>query len=243
MVSYEVLADTQPVMETKACSECFSPVRCEVVEFLGRRLSFEVLCNDCSAALAAKAAREAARARTERLAEAFDAMCPPLYRESDPLRLAGPFLRESEAWEFSPEGLGFIGAAGTGKTRCAWRLLKRLHFAGRRVYGLTATAYAKACADQFHDNLEVKASAEAVLMRCLRVEVLLLDDMGKQRFTERAEMELFALLEHRTGSLLPTIWTANAEKGDLKKMLSPDRAEPLIRRLVEFSKVVRGGDK
>lgn len=243
MVANAVLTDTEPVIEVGACSECFTPMRTEVISFLGRRLDYAVLCECCQRRLTSEREAEEARNRAGRLAKAFDAMCPPLYRESDPRRLAGAFLRESEAWEFSPEGLGFIGAAGTGKTRCAWRLLRRLHFAGKRVYGLTATAYAKACADQFHDAPEVKAGAEAVLGRCRRVEVLLLDDMGKQRFTERAEMELFALLEERTGNLLPTLWTANAEKGDLKKMLSPDRAEPLIRRLVEFTKVVRGGDK
>ena len=243
MVADAVLTDTKRVVEVSACGECFSPMQTEVISFLGRRLEYAVLCESCQQRLAAERDAEEARNRAERLADAFDAMCPPLYRESDPQRLAGAFLRECEAWEFSPEGLGFIGAPGTGKTRCAWRLLRRLHFAGRRVYGLTATAYAKACADQFHDDPEVKAGAEAVLRRCQRVEVLLLDDMGKQRFTERAEMELFALLEHRTGNLLPTVWTANAEKGDLKKMLSADRAEPLIRRLVEFSRVVRGGDK
>jgi hypothetical protein len=57
--------------------------------------------------------------------------------------------------------------------------------------------------------------------------------------TERAELELFDLLEHRSSHELPIIWTANAERGALKQMLSPDRGEPILRRLSEFTKIIK----
>lgn len=235
----EVSADTQPVMETKACMKCFAPVECEVIEIMGRTLQFDVLCPECQAEYDARCEQERRDADARKAQEAFDAMCPPLYRSSDPKRIPAAFLREIEAWQLGDQGIGLIGPAGTCKTRAAWMLLKRLHFAGVCVYGLTATAFAKSCANQWADNPEAQAAAEHVIERCHSAAVLLLDDMGKQKFTERAETELFALLEYRTSHLLPTIWTANAEKGTLKEMLSPDRGEPILRRLVEFSKVVR----
>jgi DNA replication protein DnaC len=69
--------------------------------------------------------------------------------------------------------------------------------------------------------------------------VLLLDDLGKAKMTERSELELFDLLEHRSSHALPIFWTANAEKGALKQMLSPDRGEPILRRLSEFTKIIK----
>jgi len=239
VIETEMLADTQPIVEIKACAECFSPVECQVVEVFGRRLQFEILCDECHARYSERMALETASAKRRRAREAFDAMCAPLYRDSDPSRIPVAFVREIEAWEVGPEGVGFVGRAGCGKTRAAWMLLKRLHFAGHGVFGLTATQFSKACAEQWNDDNAVRARAAELLARCVDAEILLLDDMGKQKFTERAETELFALLEHRTSHLVPTIWTANAERGTLKEMLSPDRGEPILRRLVEFSKVVR----
>ena len=174
----------------------------------------------------------------ERRKEAFNALCPPLYRESDPKRIPAAFLRECAAWEVSPQGLGFVGIAGSCKTRAAWMLLKRLHMSGVRVFGITATQFAKACADQWHDNPQAKALAEDTLTRCRRTKVLLLDDLGKNKMTERAELELFDLLEHRTSHEMPVIWTANAGGAEFKKMLSPDRGEPILRRLAEFTNII-----
>ncbi len=80
--------------------------------------------------------------------------------------------------------------------------------------------------------------AHARLERIMKVRALLLDDLGKQKFTERAEMELYNLLEYRTSHKLTTLWTANGSGSDLLAKLSKDRGEPILRRLSEFSEVV-----
>lgn len=228
------------VATVQACAtpECFNSVPVPSEDFVKFFSTMKILCEDCDLRRIEMLKQEQALLEQQRRQEAFHALCPPLYRESDPKRLPAAFLRECEAWEVSPMGLGFVGIAGTGKTRAAWMLLKRLHFSGVRVFGLTATAFAKACADQWHDNNQAKALAEDTLTRCRRTKVLLLDDLGKQKMTERAELELFDLLEHRTSHELPVIWTANAGRETLKQMLSPDRGEPILRRLAEFTKVV-----
>ena len=238
MVIEEIVENQEPVVEIRACSECFTPMECRVVEVFGRRLNFEVLCEPCAEKKRLECEAEEARLCAERLLKRFESLCPPLYRSSDPQRIPAAFLREIEAWQVSPRGLGFVAVAGRGKTRAAWMLLRRLHFTGHRVHGITATQFAKASADQWHDDPAVKAAALSRMEACRGAEVLLLDDLGKQKFTERAETELFDLLEHRTSHELPIVWTANAGKDELKKMLSPDRGEPILRRLVEFSKVV-----
>lgn len=222
-----------------ASESCYNSVPAPSEDLVRIFPNLKVLCEECDLRRIEKLKQEQAEEEQERRQEAFNAICPPLYRESDSQRIPAAFLRECEAWEFGSEGLGFIGLAGCGKTRAAWMLLKRLHFSGVRVFGITATGFAKACADQWHDDPQAKALAEDTLTRCRRTKVLLLDDLGKNKFTERAELELFDLLEHRSSHGLPIIWTANAGRETLKQMLSPDRGEPILRRLVEFSKVVR----
>jgi DNA replication protein DnaC len=228
------------VMTYQPCAseECFESVPLPDENVSRYFPNLRVLCEDCLARHSEKLRAEQAAEEQERRQEAFHALCPPLYRQSDPERIPSAFLRECEAWQYNPVGMGLVGPAGCGKTRAAWILLKRLHFSGLRVFGITSTGFAKACADQWHDNPQAKALAEDTLTRCRRTKVLLLDDLGKQKMTERSELELFDLLEHRSSHELPIIWTANAAKGDLRKMLSSDRGEPILRRLSEFTNII-----
>ena len=228
------------VAAVQACAteSCFNSVAAPSEDFVRYFAQVKILCDDCDRKLTEKIVQEQAAEEQERRQEAFNALCPPLYRQSDPERIPAAFLSECEAWQYNPVGIGLVGPAGCGKTRAAWVLLKRLHMSGIRAFGITATAFAKACADQWHDNAQAKALAEDTLTRCRRTKLLLLDDLGKQKMTERSELELFDLLEHRSSHELPVVWTANAAKGDLRKMLSSDRGEPILRRISEFTKVV-----
>ena len=227
-----------PALQACATESCFNSVPVPSEDFVKFFSTMKILCEDCDLRRIEMLKQEQALLEQQRRQEAFNAICPPLYRQSDPERIPATFLRECEAWQYNPVGIGLVGPAGCGKTRAAWMLLKRLHFSGVRVYGITATAFAKACADQWHDDSQAKGMAEDTLTRCRRTKVLLLDDLGKQKMTERSELELFDLLEHRSSHELPVIWTANAAKGDLRKMLSSDRGEPILRRLSEFTNII-----
>ena len=66
----------------------------------------------------------------------------------------------------------------------------------------------------------------------------MLDDLGKAKLTERAEAELFGLVEHRIANLKPLIVTTNFVGDKLSDKLSEDRATPLVRRLREFNECV-----
>jgi DNA replication protein DnaC len=57
--------------------------------------------------------------------------------------------------------------------------------------------------------------------------------------TERGETELYDVLEHRTTNLKPTIITTNASGEQLKKMLSDDRRQPILRRIADFSQIIK----
>jgi len=184
----------------------------------------------------------------------WQAISPPLYRTSDTSRFPDMLVKAIAAHDIaSTTGIGFVGPAGTCKTRAAYVLLRRFHDAGREVSAIAAPDFATAAGEQFDNSVirefslgpirRVSDVAKATLSRCKIVPVLFIDDLGKGKMTERAEIELFNVLEARTSNMLQTVWTSNAGSSELAAMLSPDRRDPILRRLVEFSEIVSTGGR
>ena len=67
----------------------------------------------------------------------------------------------------------------------------------------------------------------------------MIDDLGKGKMTDRAEAELYDLLEFRSSHKLPIIWTSNSDARGLLSMFSADRGDAIIRRLAEFSNIIK----
>lgn len=222
------------------CGEnCFEVVEIPVISVFNRTMKWNVLCNECEQKAIQRQEQDAAESRRNRLKTLFEAICPPLYRETDLKRIYEPFAEIARSWQFCPTGVLLEGQAGTGKTRAAWHLVKRMVAKGHSCYGLTATQFAKYAADQWHSNAEDKSMALEAMDRCRSTSILLLDDLGKQKMTERGETELYDVLEHRTNNLQPTIVTTNATYDQLRKMLSEDRCQPIIRRISDFSTIIK----
>jgi DNA replication protein DnaC len=237
----EVSNDTATVRkrETRPCAECFTAVEADVIEIAGRRIEFTVVCDECEAKLLRLDERQENEEKMARLKKEFNDLCPPLYQDTDLTRIYSGFARAATHWPYGAKGVTLIGPAGEGKTRAAWMLLKRIHMTGKKVYGLTGTQLGKFAADQWHSRAEEKRNAEEAIDRCRQCSLLLIDDLGKQKFTERAELELYDILEYRTSHLKPTVVTANSDGKELLNMLSEDRGEPILRRIQEFSTTIR----
>jgi len=169
----------------------------------------------------------------------FHDACLPLYRESDTSRFSKKLLTAINEYTVTPQGLGFVGKPGECKTRAMFILLRRLIMDdGVYCKAVSTPKFATLCANQFSDNFQAKEDAEKKMKSFQSCDVLFIDDLGKNKMTERAEVELYDLLETRTGKMIPTLWTANAASGELLAMFSKDRGEAILRRLAEFSKVI-----
>jgi len=140
---------------------------------------------------------------------------------------------DDESVELQKSNILLIGPTGAGKTRCAYLLLKRLLDEGRRIVAFDCVRFGHDCARRFRDG-----SGEDWSDGLAKVDLVFFDDLGKGRFTERVEAELFAVVERRLANKLPCIVTTNMTGRSLVAKASHERGEPLVRRLRESCRVV-----
>src|SRR5687767_13753502 len=104
------------------------------------------------------------------------------------VREAGANAEQAMDWRYNPKGLLLAGSTGKCKTRVLWMLLKRLHV---------------------EDGYSFKVVDWHVMQRAImdnklfstwereffNADVVAIDDLGKVRFSDRLESELFSLIE------------------------------------------------
>ncbi len=168
--------------------------------------------------------------------DTFYAICPPLYRFSDRERLPCGLdkLQQALAWQYGERGLLLHGPTGNGKTRVAWLLLRRLHFAGHGIIAFDAVSFSHEVARHFGPNGDGYGWARKIYT----APIVFLDDVGKCRLTERGEAELFGLVETRTANGKPIIATTNLVGDTLANAMRQDTGTPLARRLREFCECI-----
>ncbi len=224
-------------MTSGNCRKCGKTISWELSEDLaklGKNIA-PTLCNACADRLL----QEAKEAEVQKRADEWRLICPPRYQDTDFGHISMPSttkVRDVLDWDYGPKGLVIHGRTRRCKSRVAWHLLKRLMLEGRWVEAVSATRFARDCAEAWGIGGSAPSSWARPIVTC---DVWFLDDLGKEKLTERVESDLFAIIEERFAHLRPIILTLNAEADELKKMFhSPDRAEPFIARLREFCKPV-----
>ena len=109
-------------------------------------------------------------------------VCPPLYRDTDVTRLLSK-LQQALSNGDGNIGLGFSGDAGAGKTRAAYLALKRGLDDGKTVDPITGTQLHRLLLDLHGDTRQVRSTARERCRELRKVGMLLIDDLGKQKFT------------------------------------------------------------
>lgn len=131
---------------------------------------------------------------------------PELFADTETERLG---LLERIAQEWRPQGRGLLihGTTRKGKTRTAWYIANRLwnenKFKNKYLFLTMFELEARLVASWG------KESWDKTMLHMTHIPLLFLDDMGKEKMTDRMASCLFALIDQRTMHRRPTIITTN----------------------------------
>lgn len=170
---------------------------------------------------------------------AWRAITPVEYREYDPEKLpaeAGALRAAAALWvdKQVPRWLLLTGPPGIGKTRIAFHALRKLATRGASQLYVRASQFDRWASSQFQQG----SDAASRIQQCHHASHLLLDDLGKGKLTDRAEAELYDLIEHRSAHRLPLILTTNLPVMHLP-WCSTDRGAAIVGRILDNSSVPR----
>lgn len=178
--------------------------------------------------------QERNRRRLDALREKWDAICPPIYQETDDNLIDDE--KQNAIFGWNPEdkkNLWIQGPSGTQKTRLAFMRLGQLHFSGWGCFAVNVVELANSLA------IADGAEREEKIEKLAKYAVLLLDDMGKEPNTQQVTSSLYLLAEKRLANKRVTIITSNSQT---RAKTKDDTEYPTYRRLmencvmVEFSK-------
>lgn len=111
-------------------------------------------------------------------------------------------------------GLTITGPRGNGKTLLAYLILKEAIARGSEVY---ATSFTQMI-DTFADGWRDRASAQWFNQRLRDVEILFIDDLGRERNKGSGSVGdnmLETVIRHRVGCQMPTIITSNIDSAQI----------------------------
>lgn len=174
----------------------------------------------------------------------FATVCPRSYQDTRPDLLPDPAAFHAISAKLREEsvkiGAGLIGLPGYGKTRMMWEVLRGVVLeTGQRITAYDAIGFASACSAS---ALEGGASVNALVDHLSNVDILALDDLGKERLTPARGEIYFAIIERRTANKKALFFTSNYDgKGLVSRWGGddPTTATAIVRRLREFCHVVK----
>lgn len=108
---------------------------------------------------------------------------------------------------FDGKSLYIHGPNGTGKTTFAANLAKALVNMGRSVLMRNSK--------QLTEDFKSAMSDQAILDRLYGVDVLVIDDLGKEHATDYSLSMLYLVIETRYAKMAPTVVTSNYSRGQL----------------------------
>jgi len=228
---------------TTKCDECaeeFEYFEPDPNMGLNKDLFIPRYCESCFDKQTEKVRQDIIIANKEKLENDFWNEVPKeLFHDTSIGRLNAIIVSTINSWKHGPKGLGMMGKSGEGKTRAAVLILKDNHYLGRSICYMKAVKLTQYARDQFSDDSEIRNTARKRIKKTYKCNLLLLDDIGKGRLTASAEELLFDIIDERSEKGLPIIWTSNASGKELHAMFSLDKADAILRRLSEFSTVVK----
>lgn len=215
---------TEEMTLCRVCKNPFPSQKAEM-EVAGAMIKFaQTACDDCIEEYEART--KESRTKLGRIP--WEEIAPPLYQqkfEMDLLpELTRPVATKVFEWKNGPRGVGLIGNSRTGKTPIMFELMRRWYETGASVMLSSGVEFASQVGS-------LGSGRETVIQRAQNCDMLFLDDIGKEKFTERVEADLYAVLEHRRRYLRPVFATVNSRGDVIAGKMSADGGIPIVNRL------------
>lgn len=154
--------------------------------------------------------------------------------------VATDYIKNFREYFTQGKGLYLEGPCGTGKTHLAIAIALAIINTGVPVICKTSIDILGDIKRCYERNSEV--TEEEVLEAYKTVDLLIIDDLGKEQVTEWSVPVLYSILNERYEAFLPTIITTNYNTTALAEKLSAkgdaETATAIISRFVESSKRV-----
>jgi DNA replication protein DnaC len=174
---------------------------------------------------------------------AWLAFCPKLYRNTNVRKLRAPIvmIKRVISHPICERGLRIVGPTGIGKTRLAYMMLKRFYLDGVSMKTFDSTEFGSQASAAFRDGRE-----RDFFKMMVEPEVLFLDDLGKNKNTERVIEALFTVVDRRGARQKPILFTMQYNLKMLRRRLERDEIDDamidgLIRRMDEYCDLLQLG--
>ena len=173
----------------------------------------------------------------------FPPSMPEIFRETDITQLHQK-IQDGIDWkpDGNKSGLLLHGNTGVGKTRGIWEIVRRLwvlkaqkdrqmdykFLTMRKLEGLIEKSFDERKHSEMIDGL-------------IEAELLVLDDLGKERLTSRMASDLFSIIDERSTSRRPTIISTNFNGNSLLERFENKDKETgvaMIRRFKDYYHII-----
>lgn len=144
-------------------------------------------------------------------------------------------IREAvENWKYGPLGLYLYGPAGTGKTGLSWCLMDSQAQDLRSVLFISVPDLLGGLQSNFTSR--GYQQAQDLVERGRSVGLLVLDDIGAEKTSEKSREVLLALVNHRINHELPIVFTSNLTPKELAERIG-DPSGRLVDRIIGASEI------
>ena len=226
---------------TEKCEFCGAVLEPRTMECLGQMIQVGTVpcnCEDARQARAQEFVREQERLNAEVAKQQADARLragvPRRYLDAE-----HPKAQECAAAVIAGKTLFITGSVGVGKTHLACAICTELQQQNTKFKMHTAVGLLRL----FEDAMRQNKSETELLKKLVQPDVLVIDDLGKERITNWTYERIFDLLDMRYNDLKPTVITSNFTLSQLAGRLveggcNQQNAQAMITRLKQTSETV-----
>lgn len=211
----------------RECINCKSPFSVRVLNPDGGPQRCDACCD------ALRESRLADERRQHQAHAKLNCGISDIYAEYDQKRDRGNILAKITAAK--GDNLLILGAYQIGKTHCSCHAALRESDKGRTVRYVRYAQWLRGIVSTMGKDME---DAEEQIQQAQRCDLLIIDDFGKGKCTERVSEILFDVIDSREVARRPTWITSNLKSDEIEKHLGEDRGPAIMARIKRAYRVV-----